>query len=586
MSTLVKTVVKSYVPGSPGVPASPGSPAVPKYSYTETRRICSVERFLLFGGDGTKGGAFYGRDVGFYSKTPVFTCRTVTNIIVVPATPEVPPTPGVPPTPDQVVEDFNLGWNSGARSIASFERGGFAQFQLRATGAVVGLNDADNTAHFSEIKHAFFVTNGVVRIYESGAEKLYVGFRSADSLFRIERRAQKVIYSIDGEEVYRSEASTDAPLFLDASLYSGGDNVASPMIGPLAYAEGSLSSLVGSSSDDGFAYSAGALSPLQGNSHFAPYAHTSFSPLVGSSSDGLYGYSAGELAPLTGVSGGSASGEALPSYGLSSGSLSMLSGSATGLTGEVGEAETSLLALVGMSSDYPSGVAATSLPALDGFSHAYEGLRAATLGEFVLSGDPYAALFLHFVTLNATVEITDALFVEAIYSAVIDALVRVSAGTPPEMFDPGEVWTVNLDSGAQTMYENFSFNSFAVIDGYAYGVKADGLYRLDGEDDAGVPIRASLNFGKRDFGTQHKKGIPYCYIGVSSTNKLVLKVTVNGQEYLYTASSVDDELDVQRFKLGRGLRSTYFTFELFNKDGADFELDNIEFHAITLSRRL
>jgi hypothetical protein len=39
-------------------------------------------------------------------------------------------------------------------------------------------------------------------------------------------------------------------------------------------------------------------------------------------------------------------------------------------------------------------------------------------------------------------------------------------------------------------------------------------------------------------------------------------------------------------KIGKGLRSRYWQFELVNIDGADFDLDTIEFHPVLLTRRV
>ena len=145
---------------------------------------------------------------------------------------------------------------------------------------------------------------------------------------------------------------------------------------------------------------------------------------------------------------------------------------------------------------------------------------------------------------------------------------------------------VNWDSKASTKYENYDFNSFAQIGQRYYGVKADGVYLLEGDDDAGVPIRASLSFGKLDFGSMFKKRVPYAYMGVSSTGKMYLKVTANGETYTYAARRSDDHLRAQRVDLGRGLTATYMEFELYNSNGADFELGSVEFSFMPLTRKI
>jgi hypothetical protein len=66
---------------------------------------------------------------------------------------------------------------------------------------------------------------------------------------------------------------------------------------------------------------------------------------------------------------------------------------------------------------------------------------------------------------------------------------------------------------------------------------------------------------------------------------MYLKVISNGREYIYSARSSSDQMQTQRFDVGRGLRSNFMIFELLNKDGCDFELGSIEFIAISSTSR-
>jgi hypothetical protein len=95
-----------------------------------------------------------------------------------------------------------------------------------------------------------------------------------------------------------------------------------------------------------------------------------------------------------------------------------------------------------------------------------------------------------------------------------------------------------------------------------------------------------MSFGKRDFSTSLFKRVSECYLGVSSAGKMFLKVRFDGEEYLYTARNSDVDLRAQRFDMGRGIRTNYIEFELFNNDGCGFELDTVEFQVLPLSRRI
>ena len=173
----------------------------------------------------------------------------------------------------------------------------------------------------------------------------------------------------------------------------------------------------------------------------------------------------------------------------------------------------------------------------------------------------------------------------AIMQALIENDVQVFAGIPIYSED-GECWVINDETGSAAMYEDYGFNSYAVIDGRYYGAKADGLYLLEGDDDAGQPVRASVSFGKHDFGTTEKKTLPNVYIGVSSSGHLWLKITANGEETLYRTVASNTYTATQRIKPAKGIRATHMTFELFNDNGADFDIASIEFEPAILSRRV
>jgi len=81
------------------------------------------------------------------------------------------------------------------------------------------------------------------------------------------------------------------------------------------------------------------------------------------------------------------------------------------------------------------------------------------------------------------------------------------------------------------------------------------------------------------------------YIGYTSTGRLMLKVrTVSGgelKEQWYEAQELQAQAPrEQMLRIGRGLRSRYWQFELVNVDGADFEIDNLELHPVYLNRRV
>jgi len=141
------------------------------------------------------------------------------------------------------------------------------------------------------------------------------------------------------------------------------------------------------------------------------------------------------------------------------------------------------------------------------------------------------------------------------------------------LVDEGEAWVVNTASSASARYDSYGFNSFFALAGKHYGVRQDGVYLLEGANDAGVPITAGVSLGKHDFGTQALKQMNAVYVGVSSTGKMLLRVGDGKNTYTYMARDASPTLEAQRFDVGRGLRSNYFTFDLVS-EGDAFELDS------------
>jgi len=167
------------------------------------------------------------------------------------------------------------------------------------------------------------------------------------------------------------------------------------------------------------------------------------------------------------------------------------------------------------------------------------------------------------------------------------AITVLDFGTPtPPYTESGDVWVVNDDTNATSTYANFAFNSYAKLGERYYGVKADGLYLLEGDDDEGDATLASINFGQQDFGTTAAKRVVNVYIGVSSTGVLLLKVSTNSTEAVYKQQRVSEDQRAARFVPGKGMQGTLLAFELYNDDNADFTLSSVEFHAVPLTRRI
>jgi hypothetical protein len=149
-------------------------------------------------------------------------------------------------------------------------------------------------------------------------------------------------------------------------------------------------------------------------------------------------------------------------------------------------------------------------------------------------------------------------------------------------------WVVNAHNFAVTEYTNYEFNSFAKIGGNYFAAGPNGLYQLHSADaDDGVDIDAVLRTGKLNVGDGHQSRVEHAYLGVQSDGQLLLK-TVTGDEKVrwYKSGTPKTGLDNIRIKLGRGVKSAYWQFEIANIDGQDLEVENMQFFPVILSRRV
>lgn len=153
-------------------------------------------------------------------------------------------------------------------------------------------------------------------------------------------------------------------------------------------------------------------------------------------------------------------------------------------------------------------------------------------------------------------------------------------------------WTYNMQSAGVTRYENYPFNSFAKIGAEYYGLTSTGLYRLGGDTDDGVPIKAKIRLGMTDMGTRKMKRLPEVFMGYTGDGRMVLRVIYVddktgekvGADYLMKPRPAGSKRE-SRFEPGKGLVAVDFDFELENIDGADFSVTNIEFSPMVVDRR-
>lgn len=180
-------------------------------------------------------------------------------------------------------------------------------------------------------------------------------------------------------------------------------------------------------------------------------------------------------------------------------------------------------------------------------------------------------------------------------------LLQMSAAFIEILAETFEVWVMDAKTKGVSKYLDYNFNSFGKRDGVQFGVNANGIYRLDAEDDAGTHIAAKLLFAPTggyyegaDFGLSREeatriKRMASIYLVCRSDDDLQLLVQVD--EDKYRAYSIDKTSDPQglhnrRVVPGRKLEGVVWQVGVANLNGADFELAAIKAYPIVTSRRV
>lgn len=150
-------------------------------------------------------------------------------------------------------------------------------------------------------------------------------------------------------------------------------------------------------------------------------------------------------------------------------------------------------------------------------------------------------------------------------------------------------WVLNTETSGLSTYDNFEFSSLAWHDGVLYGVSPAGLFSLTGDDDQGRNIAANVKTGFLDLGSEQTKRISDLYVGYTGGELECDIESYDGPQEVYTYQLEERDANAprnNRMKVGKGLSSRYWRFDLKNINGADFQLYNIEANIGRSKRRL
>ena len=555
----------------------------------------------------------------------------------------IPGDPGEPATPEERIDYPPKGWTAFANSIGSIIAG-YAEFKVEDNvhGAVLGLTTLPAPDEgYSHIQHGLLFTGGHVYRVPSGYD---CGTYDRDDVFRItstpggggvaaafievpapppgmpfggwepggavgyDSPEEGVEFAFSRNGISMGTAVTSIPkgarLRLAASMYGPQDAVYDPILVEEvggAYSVAVLPGMSASSGDVARAQSFAIMGGLSVSSGMLTRSNAELGGLMAFSSDRPLAQS---IATLPGLKAGSY--ESLP-VSPTNESFAILVGMAAssfGHTGGIGSGTATLDGMYALSADRPYAGGTAVLGSMEAASFNYPenmGVIIPTFGLF--DGIQSQAVYKADAPFGFGLGIAMSTSVAAIERISVDlgldvpvtlSTIETAEVSPVFWFDaplecPGafmDAWAVNLDNGASTEYRSYPFETVANIGGRYFGAAFEGLYELAGDTDAGAPIEAKFDIGRKDFGDHQLKRVENVYLGITSKGQMFVKVSAEGASYTYPMREFGEHIQTQRVTVGKGMRANYFGFEIGNTAGCDFEITSLNMMVAESARRI
>jgi len=156
-------------------------------------------------------------------------------------------------------------------------------------------------------------------------------------------------------------------------------------------------------------------------------------------------------------------------------------------------------------------------------------------------------------------------------------------------------WAINLQPGdgmphQVTQYTNWPFNQIVRFGDDYIGVADDGLYLLGGDTDYADPTPTGIPWRMRtaitDFGSRQKKVVRETFIHGRLGSTVSAKVSVGEKADVTYAAVIQRGTKAHRIKYGKGLQAQYWSFELADSAGSEFDMDAQTHDAQPTSRKL
>ena len=142
-----------------------------------------------------------------------------------------------------------------------------------------------------------------------------------------------------------------------------------------------------------------------------------------------------------------------------------------------------------------------------------------------------------------------------------------------------------LDNVANSDYNNFEFDSFAVKDGYVLAANASGVYLLSGTNDNGTDIDVTIETVQDDLGASELKVVPDMFVTYKGGPVVVQAVNQSSVRTGYEVETTT-KMKTKRARVGQGVEELLWGVRLTNQDGGSLNVDRIEMRPYKRSGRI
>jgi hypothetical protein len=166
----------------------------------------------------------------------------------------------------------------------------------------------------------------------------------------------------------------------------------------------------------------------------------------------------------------------------------------------------------------------------------------------------------------------------------------VSEGLTGAQLTTFAAWVVGAKSFAHTTYSNYPFLALGKVGSQYLGVASDGVYLLSGDADQSTEINVDVRTGYEAFDSDVLKRVLNVYAAMESDGEVEVQLNMDGEDKLRTYPLLHkghlEGKTRARADGARGLRSRYWQVGLRTRNGARFEVSEMNVLVQKLNRKV